>query len=189
MSKLRNNPIMKGASGMFADLVVYRQQNGEMVMSNKPKKRSTPTDHQISVKKRFLRAVQYAKAQMLDAASKAEYEAATTEKLISGYAVAVADFLRAPEIDLIEVNDYAGIIGNSINILAFDNFKVVGVSVEIRSAANVIIEQGAAVQDPADPMSWTYTTTVANNNLPGTKVIVRAKDKPKNTTVKEVVLV
>jgi hypothetical protein len=188
MSKLGNNPIMKSASGMLGDVVVYRQQNGKMVMSNRPKKRSKPTDHQVSVKKKFLRAVRYAKAQMLDPASKAEYDAVTTEKLVSGYAVAVADFLRAPEIDSIEVNDYAGVIGNPINVVAFDNFKVMSVSVEIRSAADVIIEQGEALQDPADPMAWIYTTTAANNNLPGTKVIARAKDKPKHVTVKELVL-
>jgi hypothetical protein len=188
MSKLGNNPLLKGASGMLGNVIVFREQNGKLIMANRPKKRGTLTDQQKAAKAKFLQAVKYAKAQMLDPITKAEYQAGTTENLISAYAVALTDYLGGPEILQVETNVYQGVVGDVIDLQVFDNFKVVAVSLEIRSAADVLIEQGNALQDVDNPLLWHYETTQANANLPGSKIIVRAKDKPNNLTVKEVVL-
>ena len=180
---------MKGASGMLGNVVVFREQkNGKLIMANRPKKRDTLTDQQKLQKSKFLQAVQYAKAQVADPVSKAEYETGMTDNLISAYSVALTDYLRGPEILEVNTSGYLGQIGDKLLLNVFDNFKVTSVVVEIRTALDVLLEKEAAIQDAINPLLWMYTTTEPNNVLPGTKIFVRAYDKPGNVTVKEIVL-
>ena len=53
MSKIMNNPIMKGASGMLGDVVVYREVRGNLIMSNRPKRGRilTPTHEEAGSEK------------------------------------------------------------------------------------------------------------------------------------------
>jgi signal peptidase I len=94
MPKINNNPIMKGASGMLGDVVVYRQFRGTTVMSNRPKKPKVLTTHQQEIKSRFLLAVGYAKAQIADPILKAKYEPQPGSEFTSAYIAAIADYLR-----------------------------------------------------------------------------------------------
>lgn len=188
MAKIRNNPILKGLSGMLGDVIVYRESRGKMIMSNRPKKRDEPTEHQKTTRSRFLQAVQYAKGQMLDPAAKEEYAAAVSDSVISAYGVAVADYLKGPEVTGIDTTDYTGNVGSAIVINAIDNFKVTDVLVEIRSSSNELIEQGAATQSPLNGLAWEYAAKQLNEQVAGSKVIVKAKDKPNNVTTREFVL-
>jgi len=124
MSKIKNNPIMKGASGMLGDVVVYREFRGKLIMSNRPKKREVLTPQQAAIKSKFLRAVQYAKKQMADPVAKAEYEPGADSRFTSAYAAAVGDYLSAPVVNGIDVSRYGGSIGDDLLINATDNFKV-----------------------------------------------------------------
>jgi hypothetical protein len=158
-------------------------------MSNRPKKPDVPTDHQKFQSTKFRRAVAYANGQMNIPASKAEYdERIDSKKFLSGYAVALADYLKGPEISLVDTSGYAGQVGDPIVIEAIDNFKVTSVIVEIRSASDALIEQGAAVRNPEDDLLWIFTATQVNAQLAGAKIIVKAKDKPNNITTKDLVL-
>jgi signal peptidase I len=189
MPKIGNNPIMKGLSGMLGDVVVYREQRGTMVMSNRPKKPAAPTNHQKLQGSKFRQAVAYAHAQMEIPEAKAEYDARIdNKKFVSGFSVAVTDYLKGPEITAIEASEYRGQVGDPIVIVAIDNFKVTDVNVQIRSAADALIEEGPAIQNPANELAWIFATTQANAQLAGTKIVVRAKDKPNNVTTKELVL-
>lgn len=174
---------------MFANSFVCRETpGGVLVMSNRPKKPEVPTAHQVATGQRFTLGTYYAKAQMKIPAAKAEYEAAVSDKLQSAYAVAVADYLKGPEVPAIDASSYNGAVGDTIVITAIDNFKVTEVTVEIRNVLDQVIETGAAVIDSENPALWIYVTTVANATVAGTKVVVRAKDKPKNLTTKEFIL-
>jgi hypothetical protein len=186
--KLINNPIMKGASGMLADTVVYREQNGQLIVANRPKKRDGLSDKQKVVKENFLNATYYAKGQVKNPVTKAEYATGITAKLPNAYSVALADFLKGPEITRVDASGYAGNAGDSIRITAVDNFKVTEVTVEIRANDDSLVEQGMAVVNPENPMLWDFTTTQSVANLAGTRVIVQAKDKPNNVTIKDLVL-
>jgi hypothetical protein len=188
MAKISNNPILKGLSGMLGDVVVYRETRGKMIMSNRPRKPSQPTEHQKNFKAKFLQAVQYAKGQMLDPVAKAEYATGINDKLISAYGVAVTDFLKSPKITGIDVNGYQGLAGDTIVIEALDDFKVTSVAVEIRSALDELLEEGQASQNPVNGLSWNYVATQPNSSLAGTKLIVRAMDKPRNVTTQELTL-
>jgi hypothetical protein len=182
MATINNNPLLKGASGMLGDVVVYRETRGKMIMSNRPKKREVLTDHQKVVKSKFLQAVQYAKMQVQNEVTKAEYATGVNDRMISAYAVAVADYLKGPEIISIDLTNYSGNVGDVINVVAMDNFKVTEVSVEIRSATDQLIERGPATKDGDITPNWRYISTTANQFVEGAKLIVRAKDKPGNIT-------
>jgi hypothetical protein len=188
MPKSQNNPVIKGLSGMLGDVIVFREQRGQMVVSNKPKKSGTLTSHQKAVRARFFNAAYYAKGQIKIPDAKAEYETAISNKLPNAYSVAMADYLRAPEITQVDFSRYTGKVNDAITVFAADDFKVTGVTVEIRSATDVVIEQGDAVPDPSNYFAWIYTATQAVPDLHGTKIIVRAKDKPNNVTVMETVI-
>jgi hypothetical protein len=188
MSVIKNNPIMKGASGMLGNVVVYREQHGQLIMANKPAKRALLTLAQENAKERFLEAVQYAKAQMANPVAKAEYATGINDRRISAYAVAVSDYLKAPEVKSIDAKGYTGAAGDLISIKAFDDFKVLSVHVEIRNAADLILEQGEAVVTPFSPLLWIYTAQTPNGALVGTKIVAIATDRAGNTGTNQIVL-
>jgi hypothetical protein len=187
--QIENNPLLKGASGMLGKTFICRQgRDGRLVMSNRPKRPENLTVHQLAVKSKFLQAVTYAKGQMLIPDAKAEYETGMSYKLNSAYGVAVADYLKGPQIHGVDSTEYRGQVGEKLVISATDNFKVTNVQVEIRSATNELIEEGNANVNLENPMLWVYVSKTANNDLTGSKVIVKAKDKPNNITTKEFML-
>jgi hypothetical protein len=183
MTKIKNNPLLKGASGMLGDVIVYRQVKGGVIMANKPKSSGNITENQLAVREKFKKAANYAKRQTAIPASKAEYEAKISEKLNSAYAVAVKDFLTAPSVDQVDLAGYNGQVGDKILIQASDDFMVDSVFVTILSAANAVIEAGPAFLTPDG--EWEYTATSANPGAATSKFQVQAKDKPGNVTLSE----
>jgi len=188
MSKIKNNPIMKGASGMLGEVVVYREVRGNVIMSNRPKKGRILTPNQEEAKSKFLRAVKYAKKQMADPVSKAEYQQGAGSRFPSAYAAAMGDYLSAPKIQSIDSSRYGGAIGDEVIIRASDTFQVKVVNVSVFDAGASLIEQGDAVLDADSIDEYLYKATVANAVLPGTKFLVTVRDRPGNITVDEKVL-
>jgi len=189
MSKIKNNPIMKGASGMLGKTVVYRQsKDGSVVMANKPRTSGYFTDKQLLVQSRFEAASQYANAQIKDPVSKAEYAAAGASKNRSAHQAAMTDYLRKPRMIDCNTDNYTGVVGTTIDVTAFDDFKLTSVQVKILSATGTVIEQGTAVSQTLTPSIYRYTATAANSTLRGSKIVVTLRDKPGNTTVTEKVL-
>jgi hypothetical protein len=188
MSNVGNNPIMATVSGKLSNVVVYRRVRGKLIMCKPPKKRHLLTPHQADKKERFLEAVQYAKAMMADDVNSVEYQAGITNRLTSGYSVALTDYLKSPEIKLINTSNYNGALGDILEIKATDDFKVLSVEVEIRDAANKLIERGFATLREHSQIIWLYKITAANAVLAGTHIVVKAKDKPGNVTIAEKLL-
>lgn len=183
MAKSRNNVITHGLSGLIGDLLVFRQRGGKTIVSDRPKARvDNPNANQLSVRERFIKAARYAKAAISDLAKKALYGAAA-EADQSAYNVAFADYQKAPEIKA-EPNysGYIGQIGYPIEATVYDNFMVTAVKVEIRDAANTLIEEGEAIQQE-DESKWIYVTTVANPDYATSSIIVKAYDMPENETI------
>jgi signal peptidase I len=187
MSKIINNPIMKGVSGMLGDVVVFREYRGTTIMSNRPKKSGVLTPQQEVSKSNFMRAVNYAKKQVADPITKAEYQPSSQSKMSSAYTAALTDYLTAPTIHEIDVAWYNGAIGDSIVMRASDDFKVMSVDVTILLPNGALAEQGAAILIPDSVDQYEYKATTAQMKAAGMKVIVTVKDKPGNTTLKEIV--
>jgi hypothetical protein len=189
MSKIKNNPLLKGVSGMMGDTMVYRDVRGKVIMANRPRKsKKVPSASQQEQRDRFLDAAEYAKAVEAHPASAAEYQDYVGDAYSSIYAAATADYLRFPRIRSVDTTAYNGAVGETIEVKAIKAvFKGVSVHVTIRSSNGTVIEAGSAVQLPGMTI-WTYTATVANASRTGTKITIRVKDRPGNVITQELTL-
>jgi hypothetical protein len=194
MSKIDNNPLLKGAEGMLGKTMFYRTVRGKLQMVNRPKSRKArdTSPGQAAVQEKFLRAANYAKAHAAMAAEDASntvYSEGITVKKHSVYLVAISDYLNAPKVQFIEAPKYKGAVGSAILIGATDDFRVKSVELGITGSDGTELESGDAVQTGPDrPELWKYTTTVANATVAGTKITATAEDFAGNKTVREIVL-
>jgi hypothetical protein len=187
MGKNRKNDLTLGISGRVGKMIGFRQVGDETEVFRRPGKRTKPlTPDQLAHHERFINASYYAKSVIADPVKKAVYDAKRTGR-VHAYNMALSDFIKAPEIKLIDTTVYHGQAGNSIVIRAIDDFKVATVKVSIMDANGVLLEQGGAVLLPGD-VDWLYTTTVVNPQLTGSKIICTASDLPGNEAKMEKVL-
>ena len=184
MAKSRNNIVTAGLSGGVGNQLVFRQVNGETIVAKYPNRKGSSTPKQIALNNKFAKATVYAKNALQNAALKKVYaDQAAKRPGVSAYAMAVADYLKAPIIDHIDTSAYTGVSsGEKINIEVADASKVMTVKVKIvaanSSAGSATLSEG----------KWVYTTTAINAALSGSKVLITANDRPGNVTTKEVTL-
>ncbi len=186
MAKIRTIITLKTKSIKRAHALLAKTA-GEIV-PKKTRKRKKSSAKQKDNNLTFKEATQYAKRQMANPETKAEYARGITEKNNAAFRVALRDYLNAPIVHYIKAPDYTGAIGNVISIKATDDFKVIAVRVTITDAAGKELESGIAIQNPRKKHMWKYATTVANANVAGTKISVVALDKPQNRGKGEMVI-
>lgn len=183
MAESKNNIVTHGLSGKVGDLLVFSQRNGKTIVSKVPKERTGElSDKQEIQKLKFQRAVLYAKSVLNDPVKMQMYEEMSdSSKGISTYNVAVADLLNAPKIQEIDLSAYSGNPGDTIRIIATDDFEVMSVTVTIENSDGSLVEEGNAVNNGAE---WVYTATVTNPDLTGDKITITATDNPANLAEK-----
>ncbi|MCR5886437.1 hypothetical protein LRS06_01340 [Hymenobacter sp. J193] len=180
MARVKNNIITQGLSGTIGGTLVFRQVGDRTIVSAAPRETDkAPTTKQLAQREQFQQAALYAKAQLADPASKAEYEAARDEDGGTAYTIAVADFMQAPDIHEIDLTYYTGKIGDTLRVRVTDDFRVQAVTVRIENGDGTLVEEGAAVPN-ANGLDWTFTAKKANASLVGDKITIRATDKPGN---------
>lgn len=183
--KQKNNRVMRGASGALGDELVFRQRAGKTVISVPPLPRlDNPTEDQKAVRIKFEAASRYARTAIEDPDLKAAYNA-KAKRGMSAYNVALTDFFKAPLVTGIDISNYSGSPGDTIRVLATDDFKVQAVRVSILNAAGAVVEEGAAITAPEGNDLWIYTATTANTAAAEGKVSVQASDLPGNVTTAE----
>lgn len=180
--------VWKSASGTVGkELTITTKRSGTVLIGKHRRASSVdPTENQLEVQQKFKLASIYAKAVMLNPDLKAQYQTAA-RKDQSAYNLALRDAYKAPEITHVSTENYAGAIGDTITARAIDDFKVIGVTVKITSAAGILLESGDAVAQ-TNGLDWLYTTTVANDAVQGSTITVSAKDLPANEAVKVIAL-
>jgi hypothetical protein len=97
--------------------------------------------------------------------------------------LAVADYLHAPDIDLIDLSGYHGKPGDVIRIEVTDDFAVKEVKIVITNSDGTLVEEGFARPEPSG-YEWTYTATATNDDLSGDRIDVSASDTPCNIVEK-----
>lgn len=173
MAKVQKNIVINGLSGMLGDqLVIKRDRAGRTIVGVKP---TFPQNREFSDRQKeqidkFREAVTYAK----DVKSEAVYGEKAKDTPKSAFNVAIADWFHEPEVDEIDMSGWTGQAGQSIRIKALDDVKVERVTVLITDVENVLLEQGAAVQE--NGLWWVYTTSQAAAGH--AKVIAIAQDLP-----------
>jgi hypothetical protein len=184
MAKQKNNVVTHGLSGTVGGMLVFRQTATGTVVQSPPRVSGKSTEAQKEHRRKFQRAVLYGKAVAADPARRQEYEAVAHRRNRAPYNVAVADFLHAPEIEVIDVSGYHGQPGDVIRIEATDDFAVKEVKVVITNPDGSIVEEGFA-QPGALNFEWIYTTVVDNPSPAGDRIEVYASDIPGNISKAE----
>jgi spore germination protein GerM len=184
MAKSNRNVVTFGLSGKIGDLLIFRQKDGQTIVAKIPQTKNDPSEKQLAQRRQFQKAVLYAKAAVADREMAAQYAAKAKQKKRTPFLVAVADFLRAPDITHIDLTGYTGQVSDIILIEVSDDFAVKQVSVTITNADGLLLEHGNAVQS-AVGYQWIYTATQANDNLDGDRIVIRAYDTAGNITDSE----
>lgn len=183
MAKSENNVLTHGLSGKIGDLLVFRNVNGKTIVSKVPAKSSkAPSEKQIEHRENFQEAVIYGNSVRLTPELKALYESSLQEGQTL-YRVALADFMKAPKIKEVNMDEYTGLKGSRIVIRAIDDFMVKEVVVAIYATDATLVEQGFAAKH-INGLDWIYTAT--QNNQVGAKIVITASDIPGNHTVSQI---
>lgn len=185
MAKL-TNPLFL-LSGTIGDLVFRRGRNGNVIVSGRPRRRTTLSPHQKKITSTFARAVSYAKARMTDPVAKAECESRGTIRHHSGYLVALSDYLKDPSVRHIDVSRYHGAKGDIIAINPDSDVTFVHVVINRKGMR---LEHGEAeakgVHDAIG--TWHYIARRKNTPYTGSKITVTLRDQAgKSTILKKVV--
>jgi hypothetical protein len=181
MARQRNNIITYGISGKVGDFLLFRQRNGKTIISRIPRPPKTASEKQQAQRARFQQAVIYGKALSPELLQMYKNE---SEKGRVPFTVAVADFLNAPDVEQVDLSNYTGQPGDTITILASDDFKIKSVHLRVTNADGSLVEEGEAQPD-ASGHAWTYTATRTNDNLEGDKIEINVSDLPGNITREE----
>ena len=175
---------MTGARGMLGNVVVYRQFRGQTLLCNRPEKRTGITAHQQRMKTRFLEAVAFAKKQIADPVTKALYKPGPESKFTSTYAAALADYLKRPVIDDVDVSRYKGNEGDAIVVKASDVAQTLTVLVSVLDTNEHIIDQGEAI--PAIlTNSYVFRASKRNDLIKGSTIRITVRDRPGNVVDRE----
>ena len=175
------NTAFTSASGGM-DGWVYRTIRGQVIAAHKPNLSNVVySENQIAHRARFKKATVYGKSAMANAEVRALYDAAAKARNLPIFALMIADYFNAPVIHEVDVFGYTGNIGDTINILASDDFEVAKVHVMIADTQGNPIENGEAVETAPGSGEWIYTATVQGQPL--VKVQVVAVDRPGGTAV------
>jgi len=181
MAKNAKNIVIHGITGKLGNQLVFRQKGDNTIIATKPGKRtSEPTQAELDHRLHFQEAILYGQKVNADPALKENYKSKAGNGT-SAYNVAVADFLKAPHIDEIDVSKYTGQPGGTIRIRAIDDFKVSKITVTIKATGGTTLESGNAQEQP-DSLDWLYTATKVNPGPQGTIFIIAASDIPGNVT-------
>jgi hypothetical protein len=164
---------LRGASGD----IVFKQAYGRLIVSQKPKfPAPAPTEKQLGVQQKFKAGARYATGVMADPALRAPYDAQAAATHGNPFGLAVRDYVVLPEVKEIDLGSYHGQIGDPIRVIASDDFKLVSLTVSIRSEAGVVLESGRAATNVEG--IWVYVaTTIAPPNQTVT-IEAEAQDRP-----------
>ncbi len=181
MATLKKNLFLQGASGMLGSQLVYRNLNGQTIVSSRPVRRGEGSEAQKRNNMRFRYATSFAKHAIANEVLGPIYEAAAAgiTRVRNAYTLAVTDYLRAPEIGDIILP--GGASGSRVLVEAYEDPQLAKVEFDIISEDESVISSGKAT--PTDNgIHWEFTLT---QDIPeGGSIRVRAYDLPGNVSTK-----
>lgn len=188
MARSKFNVLTHGLSGLVGELLVFRQKANKTYVSGRPRPSTNPIKAtSLAIRDKFKRAALYAKGVMDNLSLKAQYQQ-TAKPGQTAYNMAFTDYQKSPEIyPDVDLSGYTGEAGQTLEVSVIDDFRVESVSVQIKLPGGTILEEGDAVQS-ANGLDWIYTTTEANTEVSGSRIIFTASDLPGNKTTLEKVM-
>jgi hypothetical protein len=176
MPMIDNNLLLDGLRGLLGhQLLIRRDKAGRTIIGlRRPldphRKFSAP---QKASQLAFREAAAYARAAKHDPI----YVALARNTPRCGYNIAIADWLRPPEVQELDLADWIAGSTRRLRIRARDDVRVASVCVTIADPLGRPLEQGPARQ--LDEFRWEYTAGCAC--APGLQVTAAARDLPGHT--------
>lgn len=184
MAKSTNNVVTHGLKGKIGDLLIFKKQNGQTVVTKIPdRSKVVSTAAQTEVKERFKIAVKYAKNAANDPVLSAKY-AAYQKNGLTVYNIALADYMVAPTLSLPQ-GTYNGELNTLLKVRAIDKYEVSKVSLKISDADGNLIEKGDA-SITFNGLDWEYSTSSKFATPIGFKLEWTAYDLAGNETLLEI---
>ena len=182
MGKLRTNKAVGDLQGKVGGLIYAHQASGTVVVRRAPEQVQASTVNQQASQARFILAQRYFRMLKANPELYAPYKAAAAAARRRACDMAIADFLRPPELKDVDLTGYSGKAGEAIRVEAVDDFDIASVTLVVSTLDGAVIEQGPAARN-VHP-NWVYTAQTAIQ--PGNTVIiqVRVADRPGNTVTK-----
>ncbi len=181
MAKLEKNLFLQGASGMLGGQLVYRNVNGETIVSSRPMRRREISETQKRQNTRFKYASVFAKHAIQDDVLGPIYSTAVTRipKYSNPYVLAVTDYLKSPEIGDLLLE--SGASGSTLLVESYEQPQVAKVVVDILTEDELVISSGEATLTD-NGIQWEFVLT---QDIPeGGSILVKAYDLPGNVTAK-----
>ena len=182
MTKARLHPSLIEFQGAMGDMV-FKKRGKKVYASIKSKGTGDPSEKQLARRKYFKKAVNYANSVLADETKRLFYEEIAERRETTARAVCMKDFLKAPEIDELDLSKYMGKVGDTILISATDDVGVVRVEVRLTETDGSLIEQGQAIEMSAGSGDWAYIATTLISTGANIRIEVEAYDRPGHRTV------
>ncbi|MBT1704929.1 hypothetical protein [Chryseosolibacter indicus] len=183
MGKIKGHSIIKEVSGSIGKDMYVRRHGKDTIISRKGVARRSTKD-QAANRHQFAQAALHARTVLTEPALTRDYKIIS---LIQGFkstkSAAISDFLRQPEIESIDIENYKGNIGDTLLIHDKYVLKLIEIHVTITVLDGTLIEHGLAV--PCE-LHWKYSATVQNVLLRGTCIAVTGIDRLRRRTEKVV---
>jgi hypothetical protein len=174
MAKAILSPSLAGIRGRVESFV-YRQQNGQTVILPHTVPKDRPSKAQKANRNRFSEAKDYAKAVLADPLRRACYRRLAAERKCPSNALLIANFLNPPTIELVDLDEYQGRVGDRVRVVAEDPIEVVSVTVTLRLASTgKVLESGDATRDHD---VWVYLCSAVAENVREVRVEIAATNR------------
>lgn len=181
MANATENVIDRRLHGKFGKFCIFRTINFKTFMSPYPDySKRTWSKNQKAVRMRFRDAVIWTR-QTLENPGKRRYYQKKAKPGQSVWNAGVGDYMKKPQINLIDVQGYKGRKGDVIHIKARDNYLIKTVMITLLNAMGVEIES-FLIPNLTNFVNWEYKAMEPNPDWQGGRVVVRVTDSPGNVT-------
>src|ERR1039457_304487 len=181
MANATENVIDRRLRGKFGKFCIFRTINFKTFMSPYPDySKRTWSKNQKAVRMRFRDAMIWTR-QTLDDPEKRKFYQKKAKRGQSVWNVGVADYMKKPRIDKIDIRDYKGQKGDLIHIQARDNYMIKTVMITLLNAMGLEVES-YLIPNNTDFFVWEYEAMEPNPDWQGGRVVVRITDSPGNVT-------
>ena len=175
----KDNLITQGYSGRIGNLI-FRSWGKRTVISMTPDYSNRKwSKAQKENRMRFREAMAYSRKTLADPEMR-KYYGKRAKGMQTVWNVAVADYMKKPEVREVDLSRYKGKKGDLIRVNAYDNYCVAAVIVTILTAQGLEIESGLAVNSLREGC-WIYKVMAPIPEWEKGRIVVRVTDSPGNT--------
>ena len=174
--------IVQAINGALGQKLIIRNCKGDFIIAKSPTftANMTGTNAQKETRTRFSEAICYARQALANPSLEKLYKKKATQKR-SAFNLACRDFMKPPEVQRIDLDNFSSKVGTTITVKAKDDFEINGVEIRIFDVEGQLLDQGFAKKDAIYHIRWVYTSPKDILKIPGCKIQAIAWDHAGNT--------